>query len=87
MKQKYIINNKNGLLFKTVFRMMFTVTLFWTIVSSQPAHAYLDPNTGSMILQMIVAGIVGLGCTFSIWKEKISSLFKKGKKNENAKSE
>lgn len=87
MQQKYIIKNKNGLLFKTVFRMMFTVILFWGIASSQPAHAYLDPNTGSMILQMIVAGIVVLGCTLSIWKEKISSLFKKGKKNENAKSE
>lgn len=87
MKQKYITKSKNGLLYKSVFLPVFTVTLFWGIVSSQPAHAYLDPNTGSMILQMIVAGIVGLGCTLSIWKEKISNLFKKGKKNENAKSE
>lgn len=87
MKQKYTTKSKNGLLYKMVFLPAFTVTLFWGIVSSQPAHAYLDPNTGSMILQMIVASIVGLGCTLSIWKEKISSLFKKGKKNENAKSE
>jgi len=26
---------------------------------SQPASAYLDPGTGSLILQMLIAGIIG----------------------------
>ena len=28
--------------------------------SSAPAHAYLDPGTGSMILQVLIGGIAGL---------------------------
>lgn len=32
------------------------VTLFFAAV---PAHAYLDPGTGSYILQMILAGTLG----------------------------
>ncbi len=44
----------------------------------QYAFAYLDPGTGSMILQMLIAGCVGVGCTFNIWKDKVIGLFKKG---------
>ena len=28
-------------------------------VSSQPAYAYIDPGTGSMLIQMAIAGIAG----------------------------
>lgn len=28
--------------------------------SSEPAHAYLDPGTGSMILQIIIGGVAGV---------------------------
>ena len=29
------------------------------VVGERAAHAYLDPGTGSMILQMVAAGILG----------------------------
>ena len=48
-------------------------------IAPQSAFAYLDPGTGSMVLQMLIAGFVGIGCTFNIWKDKIINLFKKGK--------
>lgn len=35
---------------------LLAVTLFFT---AKPAHAYLDPGTGSYILQMILAGTLG----------------------------
>lgn len=28
--------------------------------SSVPAHAYLDPGTGSMILQIVIGGVAGV---------------------------
>lgn len=35
---------------------LLVVTLFFT---AKPAHAYLDPGTGSYILQMVLAGTLG----------------------------
>ena len=32
---------------------------FLAVVSVQPAAAYVDPGTGSMLVQMMVAGIAG----------------------------
>ncbi len=53
--------------------------LIMNTIAPQSAFAYLDPGTGSMVLQMLIAGFVGIGCTFNIWKDKIINLFKKGK--------
>lgn len=49
------------------------------VIAPQCAFAYLDPGTGSMVLQMIIAGFVGIGCTFNLWKDKVKQFFKKGK--------
>tara|TARA_R110000868_G_scaffold61059_4_gene185716 strand:+ start:12184 stop:12441 length:258 start_codon:yes stop_codon:yes gene_type:complete len=38
-----------------VFAISFAVFLAW----HGPAHAYLDPGTGSMILQGIIGAVVG----------------------------
>lgn len=55
------------------------ILLIMNTIAPQCAFAYLDPGTGSMVLQMLIAGFVGIGCTFNIWKDKIIKLFKKGK--------
>lgn len=52
------------------------------------AHAYLDPGTGSIILQALVAGIVSMSVAFSSLRLKIKmfvqSLFKsKNKANKD----
>ena len=36
------------------------------LLSSAPAHAYLDPGTGSMLLQGILAGIAAAGAFMSL---------------------
>jgi len=36
------------------------VFLVMLILASEPAHAYLDPGSGSMLLQIILGGIAGL---------------------------
>lgn len=48
----------------------------------QKANAYLDPGTGSMIVQVIIASIVSVGCTLGIYKKKIIDFFT-NKKDKN----
>ena len=49
----------------------------------QATLAYLDPGTGSLILQMIVGGIVGALLFFKTWWYKLKGLFTKNKSSEN----
>jgi len=42
--------------------------------------AYLDPGTGSIVLQFIIGGILGLALTLKIFWRRIVSMFT-GKKN------
>ena len=37
--------------------------------------AYLDPGSGSLIVQLLVAAIVGILATFRLWKSRLLSLF------------
>ena len=36
-----------------------------------PATAYLDPGTGSMLVQALIAVLMGLGLTIKIYWQKI----------------
>lgn len=55
--------------------------IFWfpllLIAFSQHAAAYLDPGTGSMILQGLVAAVAVVGFTIKSYWYKIRSLFGK----------
>jgi hypothetical protein len=35
------------------------------------AHAYVDPGTGSMVLQGVIAAVLGLGLTLKLYWRKI----------------
>lgn len=37
--------------------------------------AYLDPGSGSLIAQLLVAAIVGVLATFRFWKSRLMALF------------
>jgi hypothetical protein len=39
--------------------------------------AYLDPGTGSMILQMIIAGLIGASFFIKIYWNRLKALFTK----------
>ena len=47
------------------------------------AYAYLDPGTGGLIIQVLVASLISIGVFFSTLKNKIINAFYKlvGKKN------
>lgn len=41
---------------------------------------YLDPGTGSFIIQMLLAGLLGIAVAVRIYWKKIIAFFKKNKK-------
>ena len=47
-----------------------------------PAYAYLDPGTGSIILQGLIASIAAVSSFFWLYWERLKSFFVKDK-NEN----
>jgi hypothetical protein len=49
---------------------------YWILVilllsCAQPAFAYLDPGTGSMLLQVILGGIAAVGVALKLFWHKI----------------
>ena len=40
-----------------------------------PAHAYLDPGSGSMVLQVILGGVAGLLLAIKIFWRRILQVF------------
>ncbi len=52
----------------------------FSAIIATPAYAYLDPGTGSMILQGIIAGLAMISMTFKMWWYKLISIFKRSNK-------
>jgi len=64
-----------------VLVISYGVFLLGTLVSSE-AYAYIDPGSGSMIIQMLIGALVGVGITVKIYwlKFKFQDKFKSGQK-------
>lgn len=52
-----------------------TVSLLIFLALHSPAFAYLDPGTGSMILQAIIGGAAVGAATISVYWKKLTSIF------------
>ena len=67
--------------------ILFLLILLFMMVSAEPAFAYLDPGSGSYLVQIIIAGLVGVGFFVkSFWvtiKNVIGKLIKKFPKSED----
>lgn len=63
------------------FLRLSTVLTALLALAPADAHAYLDPGTGSMVLQVIVAGVLGAMFTFKSYVRavvlSITGIFKK----------
>jgi hypothetical protein len=55
------------------------VILLWMAVQlagfSTAAHAYLDPGTGSILVQSLLAGIAGAAAVLSLYWQRIKAFF------------
>lgn len=50
-------------------------TLILTGAFMSPAFAYLDPGTGSMVLQAILGVIAVVGATISVYWQRVRAFF------------
>ena len=48
---------------------------FIVLLVTKPAYAYLDPGTGSMILQLLFGGVAGALMVGTLYFQKIRSFF------------
>jgi dolichol kinase len=63
---------------KNVMRKTLALTfagLLATIFYSAPAYAYLDPGTGSIILQLLLGGVAGGLVIFKLYWARLKSFF------------
>lgn len=56
-------------------KMMFIIFGLFLLMFPQAAHAYLDPGTGSYMLQIILAAFVGVAFTIKIYWTKVKNFF------------
>ena len=54
------------------------------VLGVRPAHAYLDPASGSMILQVIVAAVAAVLITIKAFWHKIRGMFGSSPSDETA---
>ena len=47
------------------------VVFFWALLAAGPAFAYLDPGTGSIILQGIIAAVAAASVTARLYWHRI----------------
>lgn len=60
-----------------VFKVFFLIPALFLIGTSS-AHAYLDPGSGSLILQMVIGGVVAFFFAIkSYWQRIRTLLFRK----------
>ena len=64
-------------------RLLWLLVLVMILIVPRDAHAYLDPATGSLILQGILAGIFGAALTAKLYWKRLKALFGASKVPEN----
>ena len=70
---------------KGILGLVFAFTLSLGL-ENQNAYAYIDPGSGSMIIQMLIGALVGVGITVKIYwnslKFKFDEKFKSRQKSK-----
>lgn len=61
---------------------MLSLVFFAAVCLPDNAYAYIDPGTGSLVLQALVAGGITALVFFRNLRDKIFSLFRRDKKRE-----
>jgi hypothetical protein len=55
------------------------IVILIAIADLHQAHAYLDPGTGSMLIQVIIAGALGAAFTLKLYWKRLKGFLSKGK--------
>ena len=66
--------------------MRFLILLiFFNVFFLSKAQAYIDPGSGSIILQALLGALAAAGATVSIYWDKFKNFFKKDKDKKDKK--
>ena len=60
-------------------RIIFIISLLFFITDTQ---AYLDPGTGSMLLQVVLGGIAAVGVAIKLYWHKLRAAFGMARKED-----
>ncbi|MCF8468227.1 MAG: hypothetical protein K9G33_12560 [Sneathiella sp.] len=55
---------------------LFVCTALYGFAIASPAYAYLDPGTGSMLLQLMLGGVAGLLVIVKLYFHKLTGFFR-----------
>ena len=66
----------------SVSNLKFLFLIFGLISYTSPAFAYLDPGTGSMLVQGLIGGVAVVMSFLSIYWQKVKAFF--GKKESDS---
>ena len=61
----------------SVSNLKFLCLVVGLISYTSPAYAYLDPGTGSLLLQGLIAGLAAIISFLSIYWQKVKAFFVK----------
>ncbi|NLD80981.1 MAG: hypothetical protein GX642_07435 [Smithella sp.] len=65
-----------------MFNYLLLIVFCLILLVPDISYAYLDPGTGSMMLQALAAGIIGLGI---FWRRIINGIKRLFRKNKSSK--
>ena len=54
------------------------------LLAASPAYAYLDPGTGSALIQGLIAAVAAIGVTLKLYWHKFIALFSKSAPSEES---
>lgn len=66
-----------------IIRFLLILTILNIFIFTSVSHAYLDPGTGSIIIQSIIAFFAAVGGIISLYWSKLTSIFKKKTKDKD----
>ena len=64
------------------FRAALAGLVVFGVLVPPPAHAYLDAGTGSLIVQALLGGVVGVATVAKLYWGRIRMLWSRGEKTE-----
>lgn len=73
-------------LIRSCRRALPAVAAMVAAVTSDPAYAYLDPGTGSILVQGLLAAIAGAAVAIKMYGRRIKSFFTGGKQDRGRSS-
>ena len=62
-------------------------TIAVMLAAATDAYAYIDPGTGSYILQIVLASLLGAAFAIKLYWNRLKSLFARGLSKRNSKKE